>query len=134
MIPSRFSPRPNLATNRKVIGATKCELDGIQFDSKIEKYFYSRAKMFGIWNQFKMKPRFLLQPGFMYFGKKIQDIEIIPDFIHIATGEIVDTKGWQTPDNKIKIKMLKYLNRDKMVTLISTQREVDRYLLKFLKR
>lgn len=93
--------------NKKVKNATKVEVDGIKFDSKLEAHFYGLLKMHGI--PFKMKEKIVLQEKFRYNGELIREIAIIPDFIVTTNGiyTAIDTKGWQTQDNKIKIKLLK---------------------------
>lgn len=92
--------------NKKILNATKTIIDGITFDSKLEAFMYGLLKTFKI--PFEMKKEFQVQEPFVYNGDKIRAITIIPDFWLPEYNLLIDTKGNQTPDNKIKIKMLKY--------------------------
>ena len=112
----------------------KTEIDGIVFDSKMESEYYLHLKQLqeqGIVKSFKLQPAFLLQEKFIVvdgqvilgshedFNKikrktkalTIQDIKYIADFeVEYADGhiEIVDTKGQETADFKLKKKMFIY--------------------------
>ena len=89
--------------------AQKVEIGDKKFDSKREYYMYQCLKKWGI--VFKEKEKMVLMLGFTYNGEKVREIAIIPDFsIYTQTGEliaIVDVKGIETPDFKLKWKMLK---------------------------
>lgn len=112
----------------------KTEIDGIIFDSKMESQYYEylkELKAAGIVTQFKLQPEFLLQekfiiiegqviegsnPDFLKLKRKYkvpttQAIKYKSDFeVHYADGhvEIIDTKGIETADFKIKKKMFAY--------------------------
>lgn len=112
----------------------KTEVDGIVFDSKMESEYYKYLKELkeqGIVTDFKLQPEFLLQdkfivvdgqviegshPDFLKLKRKhkvptTQAIKYKSDFeVHYADGhiEIVDTKGIETADFKIKKKMFAY--------------------------
>ena len=100
-------------------GAKKTEIDNIKFDSKVEAQFYEYIKSLkdkGEVLEFECQPKYLLQDSFKHNGKTIRKIEYIADFrVVYANGEewVYDIKGMKPlPDNIIKVKMLKYLNRD----------------------
>ena len=64
-----------------------------------------------------------LQPPFVSStGEKIRAISYVADFVYIerSTGQTVveDTKGFQTAESKLKMKMLKYVHRGYDVRMI----------------
>lgn len=91
-------------------GAVKTWVDGICFDSKKEAEKY---------NALKLLAKCGLIKGFLYHGKIIlaegldkdsQALTYVPDFVVIkedGTADIIDTKGMETPEFKIKMKTLK---------------------------
>lgn len=91
--------------NKKVIGATKQEVGGKQFASKLELYFYNLLTAVKI--PFLFQVTYELQPGFRFHGTAIRPIKIIVDFYLPEQDILIDTKGFQLADNKIKFKMLK---------------------------
>jgi hypothetical protein len=97
-------------TNSKY-GAIKTTIDDLQFDSKTEGQYYIHLKEQqeeGKIVAFNLQPRFLLQDSFKKDGKHFRKIEYVADFevIHRdGSVEIVDVKGFETPDFKIKRKL-----------------------------
>jgi hypothetical protein len=91
--------------------AKKTTVDGIQFDSKIEAQYYLhllKLKEEGKISGFITQPTFTLQEGFKKNGKTYRPIKYVADFaITYASGnkEIVDVKGYETSDFKIKKKL-----------------------------
>lgn len=91
--------------------AKKTEIDGVQFDSKIEGQYYLHLKeqqKKGNIAAFNLQPRFLLQEGFRKNGKWYRPIEYVADFEIVHNDgsiEIVDVKGFETADFKIKRKL-----------------------------
>lgn len=109
----------------------KTEIDGIVFDSKMESEYYlylKELKSKGIVKNIELQPEYLLQdkfivvdgiaiegsdPNFSKIKRKnkattIQAIKYIADFkVEYSDGhiEIIDTKGQETADFKIKKKM-----------------------------
>ncbi|MGG5376062.1 hypothetical protein IGI57_002570 [Enterococcus sp. DIV0213j] len=87
---------------------------GILFDSKAEAEYYDLA----IWQAeasgwtLKLQEKFEIQPKFELNGKKYQRIDYKPDFVfYDKTGKIVkvvDVKGVQTRDFKLKAKIFCY--------------------------
>lgn len=112
----------------------KTEIDGIVFDSKMESRYYELLKTklaTGEIKSFELQPEFILQekfinvdgqiilgsdPDFNKIKRKtkaptIQAIKYISDFkVEYPDGsiEIIDTKGQETADFKIKKKMFAY--------------------------
>jgi hypothetical protein len=95
-------------------GSKKVKLDGLVFDSVIESRYYQQLK----WSQghkqilfFRLQPRYLLQEAFEKGSKKFRKIEYIADFeVHHLDGsiEVIDIKGFETTDFKIKRKLFEF--------------------------
>ena len=60
-------------TNKKVKNATKVEVDGIKFRSKLEAYTYKKLKDANIPAEYETY-RYELLPSFLYNNKKIRAI------------------------------------------------------------
>lgn len=125
------------SANKKVKNATKTTVDGIKFDSLIESRLYGLLKLYKI--PFTMKESVVLQESFRYNGTAIREIVIIPDFV-VRIGEKVfylDSKGFQTEKNVVKIKMLKYLlfksGIQSEIHLPSTKQECEKVIALLLK-
>lgn len=92
----------------------KVTIDGIEFDSKIEARYYEHLKELekqGVVSEFLLQKKYLLLEGFDKNGKQIRPIHYIADFeVHYADGtiEVVDIKGFETPDFRIKKKLFEY--------------------------
>lgn len=93
--------------NRKIKGAIKCEWNSIKFDSKLERDFYQYLTVLNI--PFKHQVTYELQEGFVMEGDKIRPITWTPDF-DFGTF-IIDTKGYDTQQVLIRVKMFKYKYR-----------------------
>lgn len=99
-------------------GNTKVNLDGYKFDSKMEadRYRYLKnCKANGDIKDFVIHPKFILQPSFVYNGKRISPITYTSDFKvyhNDGTVSIEDVKGTKTNEFKIKEKMLKFILRN----------------------
>lgn len=144
--PLKIQPNPNIppATRKraekavkevkqnKIRNATKIEVGGVKFDSRLEAYLYSQLIAHNI--LFEFQKAFELQPAFRYNGKAIRSINIIVDFYLLGYNTIIDSKGWQLADNKIKWKMLKnFLAKCKTneeIYLPKNRKEVDVLILK----
>jgi hypothetical protein len=91
--------------------AKKKVIDGIQFDSIQEGQYYLHLKEKqekGEITAFSLQPKFLLQESFKKNGKTFRKIEYIADFeiVHLDESiEIIDVKGFETADFKIKRKL-----------------------------
>ena len=107
--------------------AVKTLLDGIWFDSKKESLRYPVLKEMlerGEISRLTLQPKFIVQEKFVTpWGEKVRAITYTADFMYSVTDEygmtkdiIEDVKGGtatQTPEFKLKWKMLKYVYRDK---------------------
>jgi hypothetical protein len=91
--------------------AKRTEIDGITFDSKAEGEYYLHLKQQqeqGLIDSYELQPKFILQEGFKKDGKNIRPILYIADFDIWkldGTREIIDVKGFETADFKIKRKL-----------------------------
>jgi anaerobic selenocysteine-containing dehydrogenase len=91
--------------------ARRTEIDHIAFDSKIEGEYYRYLKQQqedGKIKEFELQPIFTLQEGFRKNGKYYRPILYIADFKvydNDGTVQIIDVKGYETADFKIKRKL-----------------------------
>lgn len=120
--------------SRTVMNATKVEIDGIKFASKLEAYLYNALTNAGI--EFEYQKVYELQPKFKYLGETIRPIKIIVDFYLTGRNKIVDSKGWSTTISTLKYKLLKYLffkhNDEPEIFMPSCKEEVN-FLINRLK-
>lgn len=118
----------------KIKNAKKKVVDGIKFKSSLEAYCYNQLKKNGITDFQYEGHKFILQDKFDFpliswelqsskikgkiiksFGPdsmKIRAITYTPDFVQLndkKEGWIIETKGFETPDFKLKWKMFKKL-------------------------
>ncbi len=117
--------------NKKVINATKCVIDGIEFDSKLEGHAYAQFKYHHI--RFRLKPKFVIQEKFRFHGKGIQQITLTPDFYLIDLNIVVDTKGFSTDSATLKFKLFKRYLFDEYtdppnVIILKTKKDVDLFI------
>ena len=91
--------------NNTILKIKKVEYRGIRFDSKLELFFYLELKKAKIPFQFQKK--YTLLHKFRYDGKAVREMTLTVDFYIPSCKAIVDTKGFQRNDNKIKWKLLK---------------------------
>ena|SRR5690606_10735870 len=102
------SQRKSKYNNKKVI------LDGIKFDSKKEAEYYCQLKLLkqaGKIKDYRLQPRYELQPAFKKNGKKYRAITYIADFAianNDGTTDVIDIKGVETQVFKIKRKLFEY--------------------------
>ena len=81
------------------------------FDSGLEDRFHTMLLKSGI--EFEKQIKFELQESFKINGKSIQSINYIADFYLKKLDIIIDVKGFETADFKIKKKMFqKKFNKD----------------------
>lgn len=94
--------------------AKKVEVDGIKFDSKAESEFYLHLKELkesGEITDFMLQPKYELQPAFEKRGVKFRAIMYVADFLVYHTDgseQVIDIKGMETADFKLKKKMFEY--------------------------
>lgn len=102
----------------------KVEVNGIKFDSKMEADYYLYILEMceeGIVDEFELQPEFVLQEGFTKRGLKFLPIKYKADFelwFADGTNYVVDIKGFETADFKIKKKMFekRYPQELKLIT------------------
>ena len=105
-------------TNKKrnsKYNAKKVTVDGINFDSKAESEYYLYLKKLrdaGEIIDFQLQPKYNLQPAFTNTeGKKVRAINYKADFIvhhNDFTREVIDIKGVETPEFKLKKKLFEH--------------------------
>jgi len=103
---------------RTKYGNRKTVIDGITFDSVKEASRYVELKLLqraGEISDLELQSPFVLQPGFVHEGKKIQPIKYIADFTYLCDGKPVveDVKSPATRKDKVyqlKKKMMLYVH------------------------
>lgn len=97
---------------------TKCECDGIIFDSIPEKEYYIKLKNDDGVEDLQVHPNFTLQQSFRSNqGKTIRAIKFKPDFMYIKDGHeyIEDVKLCKElidSDFTLRFKLLQYISKD----------------------
>lgn len=104
--------------------AKKVVVDGIKFDSQDESNYYLHLKELkrkGEIKDFELQPEFELQPKFVNVkGKSVLPIKYKADFLvthNDDTQEVIDVKGFETADFKLKKKLFEY-KYDQSITLV----------------
>ncbi|MDL2230332.1 DUF1064 domain-containing protein [Alistipes sp. OttesenSCG-928-L06] len=122
--------------NRKIKGAKKVERDGIEFDSGLESHMHALLTMHKI--QFEFQKTYELQPGFRYNGEAVRPITYTVDFELSQFDLIVDTKGHQTQQGNMRVKMLKKklsdIGRTPRIALPQTKDECAALITELLDR
>ena len=106
-------------------GAKKVTIDGITFDSKAEGRYYEhllKLKKTGLVEDFQMQKPFTLLDRFAHpqTGRIVRAITYKADFEVLYTDgriEVVDIKGFLTPEFKIKAKMFMFRYQIPLVLL-----------------
>ena len=99
-------------------GNIKTKINGYTFDSKAEANRYRELKILEMAHEItalEVHPKYVLQDGFEYHGRKLQPITYTADFSYYEFAEggsfvVEDVKGGkatQTALFKVKVKMLK---------------------------
>lgn len=94
-----------LKQNKKVRNATKQEIDGITFLSKLEAYMYQKLKEADIKADYGSH-RYTLLPAFIYNNSKIRAITYLPDFV--GKDFIIECKGYPNDAWANREKLFKY--------------------------
>jgi hypothetical protein len=111
--------------NTHKYGAKRTTVDDIKFDSKREADYYCELKLLkrsGEIKDFELQPEFVLVEDFTKFGEKVKGIKYRADFkiTHNDDSiEIIDVKGFETKDFKLKKKLFDEKYRDLKLTLVS---------------
>jgi hypothetical protein len=119
----------------KIAGAVKSEVNGVKFASKLELYLFNLLKSTRI--DFEFQVVFVLQEGFKFHGSTIRPMKIIVDFYLPKFDLLVDSKGWQLADSKLKYKLLKRKLLDEgkatKIEMPRTQEECEALVNRLLK-
>ena len=100
-------------------------MDGITFDSKMESDYYKHLAeklQNGEIRSFECQPVYLLQDKFKCRGKSYKAITYKADFkvVHNdGSVEVIDVKGFETTDFKIKKKMFLFKYCQTKLTLVT---------------
>lgn len=94
-------------------------IDDIKFDSLDESKYYLLVKQMkdnGKIKDFELQKKYELLPAFTDFsGKKTRKMEYIADFVlyyNDGSVRVIDIKGIETSDFKLKRKLFNYINKD----------------------
>lgn len=121
-------------TNKKVRNATKSEVNGVKFDSNLEKYMYGLLQGAGI--DFEFQKVYVLQEKFSYRIEAVRAVTLTVDFYLPTKNMIIDTKGYANDVAPLKYKLLKwhlYLKfQTPVIELPSTKKECDLLLSRLL--
>lgn len=98
------SQKKNLE-NKKIKNATKIELDGISFRSKLEAFTYKALKEAGIHTEYEQH-RYELLPKFKYKEQTIRAITYLPDFV--GKDFVIECKGFANDAWANREKLFKY--------------------------
>ena len=107
--------------------ATKVTYNGIKFDSKLEANIYKKMVELGV--KPMLQVRYPLQPKFRCEGTSHREIEYRADFVININGcdYILDAKGMETPEFKIKKKLFAYKYAKNIITIPSIKKFVEWY-------
>lgn len=113
--------------------ATKIEIDGHKFDSKLEANIYKRIKELGI--KCVLQPRYLLQDKFKFGKRTIREVNYIADFCLYINNEsyVIDAKGMETPVFKLKRKLFMRCF-DKDIVVIKSVKGFNEWYEQILKK
>ena len=117
--------------NKKVRNATKQEIDGIVFRSKLEAYTYQKLKEAGILAEYEQH-RYTLLPKFVYNNSTVRAITYLPDFV--GDNFVIECKGFATDSWANREKLFKYylsLNEpNTKFYLVKNKKQVDELINK----
>ena len=120
--------------NSKVKNATKVEIDGVKFRSKIEAFTFKKLRDEGF--NFKYEEvTFTIQEKFEFFdGEKVRPITYTPDFVDDKNLIIVEVKGFANETFPIRMKLFKnYLYRNNLkykIFIVSSQKQIEELIIK----
>lgn len=122
-------------TGKKKINAVKTSIDGIEFDSRTESYFYQRCKDLKI--KCEVKPTtYTIVPPFKFNGESIRPIKYTPDFYLPDYDVVIEIKGWGNELYPMRLKLWKKYVVDNNLSLkhkqLKDKKEIDSYLLSLL--
>lgn len=112
MAAKKASPKKKRTYNK--FGNLKTVVDGITFDSRMEARYYEYINAHKTEldiKEIELQPAFVLQSNYKKYGKTIRAIKYIADFkitYNDDRVEIIDVKGKQTADFKLKRKLFDF--------------------------
>lgn len=100
-------------TKQQKYGNKKVVVDGIKFDSIAESKYLPVARLYAQKHnlELRLQEKFVLLPAHKRNGKTVRAIKYVPDFTFWDGDQlvkVVDVKGMQTKDFKIKAKWFCY--------------------------
>lgn len=117
--------------NKKVI-----ESDGTKSDSKLESYLKRQFDLHSI--PYEQQVKHVLMEGFKYDGKAVREISYKLDFrvLLIDSYIAIETKGFFTPDGKIKWKLFLSLYRHgyRECLVLRNQKECNAFISRYLEK
>ena len=90
--------------NAKVKNATRVEIEGIKFRSKLEAFCYRKCIESSLNAQYEPN-KYILMDKFEYNGEKVRAMTFTPDFV--GEGWIIECKGMITDGFTLKWKLFK---------------------------
>lgn len=126
-VPKALSKKSRYTTYKPLI-------NDIKFDSLMEARYYLKLlkdKKNGIIKSFEMQKTYPLQPKFKKNGKIFQAIDYVSDFFVIVNDEVkyvVDIKGKETVEFRIKHKMFEYKYPELELKVIQYYEPTDKWL------
>lgn len=122
--PPPKSKSPGLPGKKSKYRNVKTTVDGIKFDSKKEAEYYCKLKLLKQVEEIKdfgLQQRYELLPTFKKNGTTYRSITYVADFVitnNDGTTEVIDIKGVETKDFKIKKKLFEYMYPDLELKII----------------
>ena len=116
------------------IKAVKKTVDGITFDSTMEANYYEYLKAEQAKGNilcFKLQPEYQLLDGYEKYGRKIRGIKYIADFLVVYNDEseiVIDVKGRETDDFKLKRKLFDAIYPDLTLKLITYNKTTESWV------
>lgn len=101
----------------------QCEYNGIKFDSEVERDYYEYLLTLYPEDRIVLQPSYTLIEAFVNVEcEKIRPTVYRADFAILGScdlqSEVIDVKGFMTPDFKIKKKLFEYIYKKKL-TLVT---------------
>jgi len=123
-------------SNVKVKNATRIEVDGIKFRSKLEHKAYVRLKEEGF--NFEYEPEsYEIIERFEWNGEKVRPITIKPDFVDYNLKIIMEIKGFANDSWPLRLKLFKrhlYLTKSKFsIYIVKNLKELELFILELKK-
>jgi len=133
---TRTKTKKETTTTKKTgrIKAVKKTVDDITFDSTMEANYYEylkAEKAAGRVLYFELQPEYQLLDSYVKYGRKIRGIKYIADFLVVYADEteiVIDVKGRETDDFKLKRKMFDAKYPDLTLKLITYNKTTETWV------